>query len=235
MGNFVYVAPSGTSGGYQASQYGGYQHMPAPVYYSGASSGASSRTSSSGMGNSGFGSKRITVSDVDKVYDAMYCWGTDDEALENVLDKVNKDNVLDLMLGWNKYHSAEKGESFMKAFMWDADSKQKEKYGKLIARALRDKAEELGVFDELANKFAKIDKEMSSTVYINNSICDTYDEIIEKLANKAGLENGKPKDCYDDFVGAMETCKEYGLLGNAVALVGGTIYGVVKGVIDFIL
>ena len=84
-----------------------------------------------------------------------YCVGTKDEEMEEVLNLVNKDNVMDLVLAWNKYHSGEEGESFIEAFMWDADSGQKEKYGKLIARALRDKAEELGIYDECREDFAK--------------------------------------------------------------------------------
>lgn len=128
---------------------------------------------------------------VDQAYDAMYCVGTKDEQLNEVLDLVNKDNVMDLMLAWNKYHSGEKGESFMTAFMWDADSDQKEKYGKAIVRALRDKAEELGIYDECASDFAAIDKEMNSWLYISNDVAANYDAIIEKIAAKMGSKYGK--------------------------------------------
>ena len=104
--------------------------------------------------------------------------------MEEVLNLVNKDNVMDLVLAWNKYHSGEEGESFIEAFMWDAESGQKEKYGKLIARALRDKAEELGIYDECREDFAKIDKEMGSWLYISNDIAQNYDNIIAKIAEK---------------------------------------------------
>lgn len=132
-----------------------------------------------------------TKAAVDQAYDAMYCVGTDDKALEEVLNLVNKDDVMNLMLAWNKYHSGEKGESFMTAFMWDADSDQKEKYGKAIARALREKAEELGIYDECAADFAAIDKEMGSWFYISNDIAEKYDAIIEKIAAKMGSKYGK--------------------------------------------
>lgn len=130
---------------------------------------------------------------VDQAYDAMYCWGTKDEALEEVLNLINKDNVMDLMLGWNKYHSGEKGETFMDAFMWDADAGQKEKYGKLIARALRDKAEELGIYDQCRADFAAIDKEMNSWLYISNDVSANYNNIIAKIAEKMGSKYGKPQ------------------------------------------
>lgn len=132
-----------------------------------------------------------TVAAVDQFYDSVYGLGTDDEKMEEVLDLVNKDNVMDLVLGWNKYHSAEKGESLMEAFMWDADASQKVKYGKLIARALRDKAEELGIYDECKDDFAQIDKEMGSWLYVSNDVSKNYDNIIEKIANKMGSKYGK--------------------------------------------
>ncbi len=132
-----------------------------------------------------------TKAAVDQAYDAMYCVGTKDKQLNEVLDFVNKDNVMDLMLAWNKYHSGEKGESFMTAFMWDADSDQKEKYGKAIVRALRDKTEELGIYDECASDFAAIDKEMNSWLYISNDVAANYDAIIEKIAAKMGSKYGK--------------------------------------------
>lgn len=78
--------------------------------------------------------------EIDKYYDAIDGIGTG-ESFDAVLNNINEENVMDYVLGWNKYHSAEKGESFMEAFMWDADASQKKKYGKQIARALRDKAE----------------------------------------------------------------------------------------------
>ncbi len=129
---------------------------------------------------------------IDQVYDAMYCWGTKDKQLEEILEQINKDNVMELMLGWNKYHSAEKGESFMEAFMWDADHGQKKKYCRQIARALRVKAEELGVYDKCQNDFAKIDKELGSWLFISNDISKNFDNIIKIIAEEMGSKYGSP-------------------------------------------
>lgn len=126
------------------------------------------------------------VSLVDRFYDATYRLGTDNDEFNAVCDSVNKDNVLDVMLGWKKFHGAEKNESFMTAFMYDADRSQKIKYGKQIARALRDKAEELGIYDECRDDFAAIDKEMGSWFYVNNDVAKNYDNIIAKIAEKSG-------------------------------------------------
>lgn len=126
------------------------------------------------------------VSLIDRFYDATYRVGTDNNEFNAVCDSINKDNVLDIMLGWKQFHGTEKGESFMTAFMYDADRSQKIKYGKLIARALRDKAEELGIYEECKEDFAAIDKEMGSWFYVNNDVAKNYDNIIAKIAKKSG-------------------------------------------------
>ena len=124
------------------------------------------------------------IAAVDQFHSATYRWGTDNDKMKEVLDLVTKDNVMELMLAWNKFHSAEKGESLMEAFMWDASSGDKEKYGKAIASALRQKADELGIYDECREDFAAIDKEMGSWFYISNDISKNYDNIIKKIAEK---------------------------------------------------
>lgn len=123
---------------------------------------------------------------VDQFYDATYRFGTDDEAFNSVCEQITSDNVLDVMLSWKKYHGTEKNESFMTAFMWDANADQKKTYGKKIARALRDKAEALGVYDKCREDFAAIDKEMGSWFYVSNDVAKNYDNIIKVIANKEG-------------------------------------------------
>lgn len=123
---------------------------------------------------------------VDRFYDATYRNGTDNDEFNAVCESISKDNVLDVMLAWKQYHGSEKGESFMTAFMYDADRSQKIKYGKMIARALRDKATELGVYDQCREDFAKIDKEMGSWFYVNNDVAQNYDNIIKVIAEKEG-------------------------------------------------
>ena len=123
---------------------------------------------------------------VDQFYDATYRIGTDDEAFNSVCEQITDENVLDVMLTWKKFHGTEKGESFMQAFMWDANADQKKTYGKKIARALRDKAVALGIYDKCREDFAAIDKEMNSWFYISNDVAKNYDNIIKEIANKEG-------------------------------------------------
>lgn len=123
---------------------------------------------------------------VDAFHDATYCTGTDDETFEAVCSSINKDNVMEVMRCWQELHGAEKDESFMEAFMWDADRSQKITYGKQIARALRAKAMELGIMDECREDFAKISKEMGSWLWVDNDVYQNYDNIIQKIAEKEG-------------------------------------------------
>ena len=145
---------------------------------------------------------------IETFYAATYCAGTDDPAMEEVVGSITSDNVMDYMTAWNKYHSGEKGESFMEAFMSDANegfwgtvlggfginklfgygatSDQKVNGCRQVAYALREKAEELGIYDECKADFAKIDKELGSWLWIDDDIYKNFDNIIKKIANKMG-------------------------------------------------
>lgn len=145
---------------------------------------------------------------IETFYAATYCAGTDDPAMEEVVGSITSDNVMDYMTAWNKYHSSEKGESFMEAFMSDANegfwgtvlggfginklfgygatSDQKVNGCRQVAYALREKAEELGIYDECKADFAKIDKELGSWLWIDDDIYKNFDNIIKKIANKMG-------------------------------------------------
>ncbi len=118
--------------------------------------------------------------------------GTDDEKFNAICGQINKDNVMDLMLAYNRCQSTEDGESFMEAFMYDADGTQKPKYGKQIANALKEKALEVGVYDECRKDFAEIYDELGD-FSIDNTIYKNYDNIIEKIAIAMGKpENARP-------------------------------------------
>lgn len=132
---------------------------------------------------------------VQKFYDATYGgWSTDNDTFNAVCDQINKDTVMPLMISWNANKSKEKGESFIDAFLWDADRSQKIKYGKQIAGALREKAMELGIAQDpaLQEAFSKIDHEMNSLFYVDNDkASEGYNKAIEIIAKKMGGEYAK--------------------------------------------
>lgn len=132
---------------------------------------------------------------VQKFYDATYGgWSTDNDTFNAVCDQINKDTVMPLMISWNANKSKEKGESFMDAFLWDADRSQKIKYGKQIAGALRGKAMELGIAQDpaLQEAFSKIEHEMNSLFYVDNDkASEGFNKAIEIIAKKMGGEYAK--------------------------------------------
>lgn len=132
---------------------------------------------------------------VQKFYDATYGgWSTDNDTFNAVCDQINKDTVMPLMISWNANKSKEKGESFIDAFLWDADRSQKIKYGKQIAGALRGKAMELGIAQDpaLQEAFSKIEHEMNSLFYVDNDkASEGFNKAIEIIAKKMGGEYAK--------------------------------------------
>ncbi len=132
---------------------------------------------------------------VQKFYDATYGgWSTDDDTFNAVCEVIDKDTVMPLMVSWNANKSKEKGESFMDAFLWDADRSQKIKYGKQIAGALREKAMELGIAQdpELQKAFTKVDHEMHSRLWVDNDkASEGFNKAIEIIAKKMGGEYAK--------------------------------------------
>lgn len=132
---------------------------------------------------------------VQKFYDATYGgWSTDTDTFNAVCDGINKDTVMPLMVSWNANKSKEKGESFMDAFLWDADRDQKIKYGKQISLALRQKAMELGIAQDpaLQEAFAAIDTELNSKCMVfNYKAGPAFNKAIEIIAKKMGGEYAK--------------------------------------------
>lgn len=132
---------------------------------------------------------------VQKFYDATYGgWSTDNDTFNAVCDQINKDTVMPLMISWNANKSKEKGESFMDAFLWDADRSQKIKYGKQISLALRQKAMELGIAQDpaLQEAFAAIDTELNSKCMVfNYKAGPAFNKAIEIIAKKMGGEYAK--------------------------------------------
>ncbi len=149
------------------------------------------------QGKKGYSDEALDIAD--EFYDATYgsSIGTDNDKFNAVCEYLNKDNIIDVMLAWEDSHSAEENESFMTAFMFDADRSQKIKYGKHIRNVLFKKAKELGISNECREDFAKIDKEMNSWIYVDNDVAKNYDNIIKKIAEKEGRTYNTEKFKYD--------------------------------------
>lgn len=117
------------------------------------------------------------------MHDAMWGPGTKNDVFEAGCEEITKDNVIQKMIQW---HMLYPNESFMEAFMADADSSQKAKYGKQILYALADKAMELGIDLTKDQDYIKCQKEMDSWFYIDNGVADNFNALIKKIAAKMG-------------------------------------------------
>jgi hypothetical protein len=169
---------------------------------SNGTAGSGNAGNASGNGSVGNSNGKLTLSteikqDLLAFNDAIdYFWGTKNDQLNAVMENINSENVMDYMTGWNKSYSDINGESFMEAFIWDANHEQKKTYCRQVAFALREKAEELGIYDECSADFAKINKEVAGWVWISNDISTNFDNIIKKIAEKMGgdyKKYAKPK------------------------------------------
>ena len=120
------------------------------------------------------------------LYDSMKGIGTDDKKLEESMNKINKNNVIELMFMWNQKYP---NESLMEMFMADADSHQKKEFGEKVATALEQAAADLGIDLSNDEDMKAIKKEVhNSWVWINNDVADNYNNIVKKLLAAAGVE-----------------------------------------------
>jgi len=122
---------------------------------------------------------------VDAFHDATFKIGTDNEVFDACCEEITKDDVVERMIQWNQSYP---GESFMEVFMADADKDQKLKYGRQIQRALRDKAQELGIDLSKDPDYLAITKELNSLLWIDNGVADNFNAVIQKLAAKMGYK-----------------------------------------------
>lgn len=119
------------------------------------------------------------------MHDAMWGPGTKNDIFEAGCEEITKDDVIERMIQWNMENP---DESFMEAFMADANGDQKVKYGKKILYALADKAHELGIDLSKDEDYIKCKKEMDSWFYVDNGVADNYNALIKKIAAKMGYQ-----------------------------------------------
>lgn len=63
---------------------------------------------------------------------------------EKTLNRINKDNILEVMEEWDRTCGREYGETFFESFLGDADSAQRKEYGEKLMNALVARANEIG-------------------------------------------------------------------------------------------
>lgn len=114
--------------------------------------------------------KKVANNIVCQLYKSIDGLGTDDELFEKTLNRINKDNILEVIEEWDRTCGQEYGESFFESFLGDADSAQRKKYGEQLMNALVERANEIGRNDNgIEIRLPEYEKELNSKFFVNNS------------------------------------------------------------------
>lgn len=114
--------------------------------------------------------KKVANNIVSQLYKSIDGLGTDDELFEKTLNRINKDNILEVIEEWDRTCGQEYGESFFESFLGDADSAQRKKYGAQLMNALVERANEIGRNDNgIEIRLPEYEKELNSKFFVNNS------------------------------------------------------------------
>lgn len=114
--------------------------------------------------------KKVANNIVSQLYKSIDGLGTDDELFEKTLNRINKDNILEVMEEWDRTCGKEYGETFFESFLGDADSIQRKEYGAKLMNALVARANEIGRDDNgIEIRLQDFNKELNSNFFVNNS------------------------------------------------------------------
>lgn len=114
--------------------------------------------------------KKVANNIVCQLYKSIDGLGTDDELFEKTLNRINKDNILEVMEEWDRTCGKEYGETFFESFLGDADSTQRKEYGAKLMNALVARANEIGRDDNgIEIRLQDFNKELNSNFFVNNS------------------------------------------------------------------
>lgn len=129
-------------------------------------------------------------------------WGTDNDLFEKTIDKLDANNIVEVMKHWKDNYCDGKvydDKSFVDSFVWDADHGQKAKYGRKILAALVERAEANGL--DVSELEAAARKELNSVFISNDTVEEKLTAIYDKIekqekANKSTVveENEEAKD-----------------------------------------
>ncbi len=116
------------------------------------------------------------------MYKAIDGLGTDNKRFEKALNKINYDNILEVVDLWEETAGKEYDESFIESFLGDANNEQRQVYGEKLIRALQDRITLDGLDASNYEKlFEKFDKLNSAKLFPNNgALADTFNQILKR-------------------------------------------------------
>ncbi len=149
-----------------------------------------------------------------KIYNSVEILGTNTDDLEAGLQELKPDNVIEIIKHWeDNYgkHTADGNSGFFARIFDDIDDSLQTKYiQNYMLPALVGRAEALGIYDEIKQNVANINKGLSRTTFLGligwqadhqlaNDLMAIYDKIVAKeAANAAGAKKTEATDKKDD-------------------------------------
>ena len=120
------------------------------------------------------------VSDMYKAIDGL---GTDNKLFEEVLQKIDLENIYEVVNLWNETAGREYNESFIESFLGDANTEQRQVYGEKLIRSLRDRLMIEGKLTSDCDKLVeKFNKSNSAKLFpAKGAMADTFNELFTYL------------------------------------------------------
>ncbi len=139
--------------------------------------------------------KKEAAKIAEDLYDAMKGAGTKNDKLQAAIDKINKDNVIEVMDAWDSnFADAMDGESLLEAIQgehhtgWFGNTQEKQENA--ILKALTDRAEDekrgLGLDTEAAAARAKVNSEHSAMFTSDDTVRTSIENLAKKIREKEG-------------------------------------------------
>lgn len=151
-----------------------------------------------------------SVSEVDQfcatIFRAVDGCGTDNETLAAAIEGLNANNIVEIVKAWEEnygQHTETGNDGFFARIFDDIDDGDQKKYVPIMLKALTDRAEALGIYDQIRDQVAIVNKELSYEVKwykfnwaggqddhkMANALMAIYNKIVEKeKANKEGAK-----------------------------------------------
>lgn len=120
------------------------------------------------------------VSDMYKAIDGL---GTDNKLFEEALQKIDLENIYEVVNLWNETAGREYNESFIESFLGDANTEQRQVYGEKLIRSLRDRINIEGKLTSDCDKLVeKFNKSNSAKLFpAKGAMADTFNELFTYL------------------------------------------------------
>lgn len=119
---------------------------------------------------------------------------TDNEKFEEVLSGINKSNVMEIMQYWDRLYNKDGNNSFMAAFLGDANYDQERTYGLQIMQALKERAVADGIYESLQGDFDAAFGELASNDVTESVLLEHFNNIYKAIADKEANNKTAIKD-----------------------------------------